>query len=456
MKNRLFNKRIPTILGLGIVVLGIVLTTGIVKMQTNLRSNASISEVPQNVKVTNLSDNSFTITYQTNTATTGFVNYGKSEELGNTQLDNLDKEKSNLSSNNLHSITIEKLSPDTKYYLVIISGQNTFLNNGIPFEISTGPSIPSPAGEIAIKGKLILPDGSVPNEALIYLSTDNSQLLSTTAGKEGRFKFALKGLRTDGLSSYLEINDNTVLKLLAISGSLKSTVLVSLKEANAIPTITLSNDYDFTNELIPVASKSAKSESAGFPNTIVQSSTTKPQILTPKKDQSFTDPKPQFRGTSLPNETVEITIHSDENIQTQVKADINGNWTYRPPNILSEGSHTITIKTRNSEGILTTLMQSFTVFASGSQVSESATPSATPTQKITPTLTPTPTSFPSPTIIILNPTFTPTPTPLPTSVPIATKGNLPPTGNSPTILIIGGIITAISGIVLFLLTRTVL
>lgn len=437
MKNQLFNKRIPTIFVIGFIVLGIVLTTIVVRMQTNLRSSAGNSEEPKNVKITNLSDDTFTITYQTDIPTIGSVNYGSSKQLGNTQLEDPPK--------NIHSLTVAKLSPDTKYYLTIISGQNTFLNNGVPFEILTGPNISSSsASKTVIKGKVILPDGNAPNEALVYLSTDNSQLLSTTVTKDGKFNFSLSKLRTDDLSSYLEIDKDSVLKLFAIGNSLQSTVLLSGDESYSIPTITLSNDYDFTKNFVETASKSAQ---PSFLTTTTKSENLKPQILTPKKEQAFTDQKPQFQGTSLPNEAVEIIIHSDENIQTKITADSNGNWTYRPPTNLSPGAHTITIKTRDSEGILTTLMQSFTVFAQGSQVSESATPSATPTQSITPTSTPTPT----PTTIL---TLTPTPF-VTSSSPLESKGGLEPTGSSSLLLIIGGITTTVIGLALFFLTHNI-
>lgn len=420
MKNPLFGRRIPTIFGIGIVVLGIVLTTIIVRVQTSLKSSASNSQQPQNVKITNLSDNSFTITYKTDVATTGSVSYGSSKQLGNIQLEGPD-------SKNVHSITVEKLFPLTKYYLVIISGQNTFLNNGIPFEISTGPKlISSPSALETLKGKVVLPDGSAPSGALIYLSENNSQLLSTITAKNGEFNLSLEKLRTDDLLSYFEFNEDTILKLEALNNSLKSTVLFSLNQTGLLPTIALSNDYDFTKDYIPIASESAQ---AGFPSIAFKSTNSKPQILTPKKDQAFTDQRPQFQGTSLPNETVEIIIHSDENIQTQVTADSNGNWTYRPPANLSSGIHTITIKTRDSSGILTTIIQSFTVLA---------------------------TQAPTPTPIIIIPTSPLAFEPSPTFMPIESKGGLPPTGDSSVLLIIGGIVTTISGIALFLLTRTIL
>ena len=446
----LFNKRIPTVLGIILILLGIPLTTFLIKNQTALKSRASNSENPQNVKVTNISNRSFTITYQTDIPATGSVSYGRNKKLGESELEDVDKEKGSFSPKKIHSISVKKLTPATKYYLAIISGTSTFLNNGVPFEAATGSDISSAsaksdlasAKQNDIKGKIVLPDGNFPSEALVYLNTQNSQLLSSAIDKNGKFSFSLKELRTDQLSSYFNLSDNTVFKIFATNGSLKSNALISLSQADSIPTITLSNDYDFTEVSSLVASKSAQS---GFPS-ISSSKSSTPEILNPKENQFFTDQKPQFRGTSLPNEKVEIIIHSEEQITSQVTADSNGNWTYKPPTNLSTGVHTITIKTRDSSGILTTITQSFTIFAAGSQVSESATPSATPTQKTTPT------STPSPTIVVL----IPTPTPFPTLAPIGSKGGIPPTGSSSTYLIAGGVLVTISGLVLFLLTHTIL
>ncbi len=181
-----------------------------------------------------------------------------------------------------------------------------------------------------------------------------------------------------------------------------------------------------------------------------------PQILTPKKDEEFSDQQPLLKGTSSPNETVTITIHSQENIQTQVKADSHGVWAYRPTSLLSSGQHTISIVSKGSSGVLKTVTQSFTVYAQGSQVTQTATPSATPTGIITPTIsaTPTPTlaaPTPTPTAILI-----PSPIPSPVAPPATSKGGvqeLPSPGNS--IIPVGfmALGTTFVGIVLFLLTR---
>lgn len=450
MKNRLFSRKILAIFGIILVLIGIPLTTFILKNQTAFRSKASDSEKPQNVKVTNISDQSFTVTYQTNVPTTGSIGYGHDKKLGESELDDADKEKGDFSSKKIHSISVKNLMPSTKYYLAIISGSSTFLDNGTSFEAATGPNISSPsAQQNIIKGKIVLPDGSAPSEALVYLNAENSQLLSSTTAKDGTFSFSLKNLRTDDLSSYFNISDNTIFKIIATNGSLESSASASLSQTNSIPTITLSNSYDFSQEVVPITSKSAKL-SLGFPSIASSSESPKPEILNLKKNQSFTDQKPQFRGTSLPNEKVEIIIHSTEQLTTQVNADSNGNWTYKPSANLSPGVHTITIKTRDSSGILKTVTQSFTVFAADSQTSKTIVPSATPTQKVI--LIPTLSSI----ITSLSPVLTSTPTPFPTSAPVGSKGGLPPTGDSRIIFVaIAAIATTAVGIVLFLLSHRI-
>lgn len=434
MKNQLFNKRIPTLLGIGLIALGILLTNIALENQTNFRSKASDSKEPQNIKITNISDRSFTITYQTIDPTVGSVSYGPDMKMEKSEIESANN--SYASPKRIHSISVEELSPATKYYLIVTSGPNTFSNNETPFEITTGPEIsPVSTMEKAIKGKIVSPDGSVPPAALVYLSADNSQLLSTTITNDGSFSFSLKELRTNDLfSSYFTTSNNPIAKIVVTDGTLKSTTLVSLNQEDSIPTITLSNDYDFTQEIIDIASNSA--ESLGFPSTTPSSKNLKPELFNPKNDQIFTSQKPQFSGKSLPNETVEINIRSTEEISTRVTANNSGNWRYRPLINLSPGSYTITIKTRDSFGILTTIARSFSIITTeATQVPTPLVLSATSIQNSTPA----PTILSSPKIAILMPTPTLAPTP-----PL----DLPPTGSSQAQLIIGGVVATLMGIAL--------
>src|SRR5581483_8558856 len=90
------------------------------------------------------------------------------------------------------------------------------------------------------------------------------------------------------------------------------------------------------------------------------------------------------------------------------KANAQGVWTFRPSTQLSPGNHTITITTKDASGVIRTITQQFVVFASGTQVSVSAPPSASITPSITPS--PPPTALPTKTTTPTPTTITPTPT----------------------------------------------
>ncbi len=459
MKNNIWNKRIPTILGLFLILIGIGLTTFLAQKGVNIIEFASPSDSPKDIRITNVSDTSFTVSFVTDADVLASLNFGKDKNLGQTVLDERNQNGS-LSPHTVHSIMIKNLAPNTTYYFSIISGQDTFLQNGIPFTVKTGPTInttseASPLSGKKVSGKILLTNGSAPKEAIIYVTSENSQTLSSLIKEDGGYNVPLGLIRTDNLSSYADLQGKSIIKMLIASGDLSSVAQFSVSQLGAsIPPIILSYNYDFTVSSAPVASTEASMISTFFTPS-VPSITKTPQILIPEKLQSFTDSQPKFQGTALPNATIQITIHSLENIQATVLTDAFGNWSYRPTQPLSPGAHTISIIAKDASGIFRTISTSFVVFASGTQVTQSATPSATPTFALSlspspsPIITPTPTSAPTPT-----PTAVPTQQPI-ISLSLAPPIKPPPTGNSNIVTfgIIGGIIASL-GIFIFLLTHT--
>lgn len=171
-----------------------------------------------------------------------------------------------------------------------------------------------------------------------------------------------------------------------------------------------------------------------------------PKIINPEENESFKDSQPRFSGTAPRGSNVKITIESQGLVETTVQADSLGNWSYRPVSPLTPGEHTITITAPDSNGILRTITKKFRVFAQGSQVAESATPSATPTVKTSPTPTPIPPVAKGGT----TPTATPTITAGITVVPTKAPGPIPVTGDSLPLIFLGaiGVITFLVGLAL--------
>lgn len=446
------QRKIPGILGLLVVLIGVGITVYLAGVTTNIFQHAAPPETPQNIRITNVSDTAFTLTYQTDTALIGTMTLGSGNDT-QTILDDRDQPSGTPKPYALHSLSAKNLSPSTTYTFSILSGTTNFLNNGQKFSVTTAASISAaPSTQSPLAGKIIASDGTVPDEALLFVTTSNAQTVSTLVQPSGVYILPINTLRTKDLSSYVQIAPTTSLELLFTGTKDTAHAVISAGTSNPIPPITLGQDYDFTQSTAPIASSSA---TGGFPSFSLDTSLkATAQILQPAQDnQSFSDAQPLFKGKAQPNESVTITIHSDQAITKTVTADANGNWSYRPATPLSPGQHTITISTMSTAGIIETIQKSFTVYAAGSQVNQSATPSAT---IAAPTATPTPKNTPTPTPKVTT-TLTPVPTTVSTGTPTpipAKPAKLPPTGsNAATTIGIAGIATTLVGILIFVLTR---
>lgn len=423
MKN-IWNRKFPTLIGLLIITIGTVVTTLLVKGGTVFNIKAGPDQEPKNIKVTNISDSSYAVSYLTDDQVIGTINYSTDpNNIDSVALDNRDELSQTVNKYTSHLITAKNLEPNTDYYYSITSGDKRYLDNGTPFKTKTGNVITeNPSSQVPISGKVVMPDGSIPKEGLVYVTINNAQQISTLLKNDGTYTLPLNNLRNLNLDEYFKIDASTLINVDIYAERLFSSLSTSPGEISPVPLITLSGSYDFSNPVnSPTPTNSSDSE--GFPAFgNISSSSGDPKILTPDSGEDLTQSQPVFEGTAQPNETIEITIHSDENIKTQIKADAKGMWEYTPDVNLSPGEHTITIVTKNKDGILKTITRSFTVFAAENEITQ--TPTVTLSSSLTPTLG-----------------VSPVPT-------------LPPTGNSSVaIASIVGFIAAFSGIIVFHLTR---
>lgn len=424
MKNNLLNKRMPTLFAFILLLGSIWATSFLIQKGIITIGRASPETTPENIKISNITDSSFTVSFTTADKAIAAINFGETEDLGSIVYDVRDKPGEKQTAFYSHYINIPNLKPNRKYFFSIISEGDSFLNDGKNYSVSTGSKIESsPPEQNPVYGKIVLPEGSSADDTLIYLTTDGNQTISALSKNTGEYIIPLNSIRNSSLDAYASFSANSVINLEIARQSLKSNIRAAYKKDNAIPTITLSKNYDFIentvtqNEEVATASSILKTPETNASNKSVE-------ILSPKENDTLTDQKPAFRGTALPGSKVKITIHSSNNIQTEVTADNSGNWTYRPNTSLAPGEHTVTIETTDAFGIVKKITQSFTVFASGTQVTEAATPSATPTTLPTSTPIPTPTTTTATTpTIALSPTLAPSLTIIPAKPTIAATGD---------------------------------
>lgn len=440
MRPSIGNKKIPNYLGLLLLVVGVFLTSMLAQSGILFPTQASPASEPQNVIFSNITDTSFTVSYSTAASVPGTVAYGETEEFGEVAFDTRDVQGQTPQSYAYHYITITNLKPSTKYFIAIISDGNE--NEAALHTVTTGTALAAaPPSQKTVRGKVLTTSGTAPAEGIVHIQGESTGILSTMLQPDGSYSLTLDGLRNAELSAYTPITGETMLDVYIFAQQQKTQVTATVDNAAAMAPVTLAQEYDFTimdeTATTEEASASAETEEDENPFPVYSGKTplsTEPQILSPKKDESFTDAQPRFTGTAPPGRSVEITINSSHQIKTTVKTDSSGRWTYRPAKPLEPGNHTITITTRDEAGITRTILQSFVVNAQGSQFTE---PSVSP-EEPTPTPTTRPTSGPT-----AKPTTQPTtaatsaptsgPTVAPTTVPTVQPTNtLMP---SPTLII---------------------
>ena len=202
-----------------------------------------VSAADMTHQVTNVGANSLTISWISQNAEQGHVNYGiNADDLSNTAYD----DRGQTTEDDTHHVIIIGLTAGTTYYYEIVSGGVTYNNGGVPYEITTGPTIsgPPPMPKI-IGGKVYKTDGVTAAEGtIIYVSIGTSQVWSGLIDDSGTWALDIGPIRTADYQSYLTYFDTDDISLEAQGGADGTatqtvTVAVALIEAGGAPDMIL-------------------------------------------------------------------------------------------------------------------------------------------------------------------------------------------------------------------------
>jgi len=406
------EKRIPTILALLLVLIGIGTTAFLVEDFQNIKTQAQPSIIPQEVKITNLSSNGFTVSWITEEKTQGFVAFGEEKSLGKTAFDERDKEE-NLDKYFTHHISIKNLKPESTYYFKIISQGATFDQNSFPYDVKTTPVFSNSLSPIEPAYGTVLNKNSAPVEgAIVYLNFKGALPLSALTKSSGNFLIPLSLAVKLDFHGYFTPKEREKEEIIVRAGiNETATAITDTNNDSPVPTMILGKSYDFQSQKEKQNKSLTKKE---LPPKVlgIEEISQEPAILFPKEGTPLLDPKPLFKGRGVFRNKVTIKIESSAVIEETVVVDPNGQWFFRPKEPLSPGKHTITIITKDTNGKKITLSQTFFILKSGTQVLGESTPSATLTPTPSSTITPTLPTTPTPSVLSPTPTLPPiTPTP---------------------------------------------
>lgn len=428
MKKGIFDKRIPTIVA--IVFLLVTLSISILLIQSGVIyvGRASPEPLPKNLHITNITDTSFTVVYTTTDLYEGVIAINNSNTGNAIFLDDRDRSSGRKNKYYSHHITALNLTPETKYFFNIISGSNTY--HDASYSITTGVSISDALPEQnPVIGRVINTDGTQASDSLIIVKSSEISTISSYTDAKGEFIIPTNSLRNINSNKYYVLENDTSLDFTILSRDNKTIITTPFKIAQSLPAIVLNQQY--------LLSDNEEGEQGAPPqlsvtNEISQNPLT---ITSPNDGETFTDLRPEFRGTSLPES--KVTIEIDGEIIEEVTTNHSGIWTFRAGQDFEPGNYVIAVSSFDESQNTIFETSSFSIFPQGSQVfSEDLNPTTTPTLVPSNTPAPSPTSTPipspTPTITLVTPTETPT-EPTPTEiVPTNTPSPLPTIPVTPT------------------------
>lgn len=234
--------KIPTVLGLSIILAGIAAGVYLNLKEQIFLSRAAPDLTPQNITLTNIAEDSVVISWQTNSASASFITFGQNNPAGQTILDDRDSGAISPKPRLTHYVTLKNLLPKTVYQYKIVSGK--IASNIESFQ--TAQPLTAQTGFAPVIGSVL--DGDNPLEdGIVYLSLPETTLQSALVKTGGNFLIPLSQIRRNDLSDY-QLTEGTTAKLTIRSDKGETNVLFRLKTSSfPLPPVKLGQNIDLTN-----------------------------------------------------------------------------------------------------------------------------------------------------------------------------------------------------------------
>jgi hypothetical protein len=317
----LLNKRFPTILGL-IILFG-ALGAGVFFIGSGpgiFSPRATPQTTPKNVKITNVTDTTFTVSFITDEATAGFVRYGTSAtSLNNREGDDRDQLSGNVSNYTTHHITLRNLQANTTYYFTIGTGASgQFDNDGKPYSVKTVQRVTGQSAAQTIYGTVLNKDSTAADGSIVYVTVDKGAEMSALVRSSGTWAVPLSQLRGLDGGAPPEITTNTLMLIFVQGRTPRDTATLTTTVGQPqfpVKTITLGEE----NTAAPTAPPTTQTQSQpeNQPTSTPQSGTsTQPEVTasssaTPTtRATATTRPTGTTAPTAVPS-TVATTIPSN-------------------------------------------------------------------------------------------------------------------------------------------------
>lgn len=454
------EKRIPTIIGLILLIAGIFAGVLLLSQRTSFFSKASGACTPINPQVTNITNNSFDISFMTTDSCLGSLNID-----GNiiSDIRFVDSNETPIASK-IHYFSVNNLKENTDYVYNPILNGTTYVKNEYQAKTAQQPNSSIPLSNLAW-GRVFTSDLNPAVNSIVYLNIPGASPLSSFVTSNGNWNIPLATSFNAEKTDWFTPPSNTDEEIIVLAQDSPATQITSNTDRNnPVPDIIIGQN-SFAS--LPVTGSDTTSD-----GVIAVSSTTTGKslsITSPKEGETITTKKPDIFGNASSGAGVNLTLTpQNENGYSQANSD--GVWHWSPTTELVPGDYIVTATAKNTgTGFVETVSRKFKVSTTASSLAFTASGSATIKPTVSPTSSPTvapttrpttttiPTISPTPTTTIIAtatitsipiPTTRPSSTPKPTKTITTSTSSAMPTAGSPLMTVIlvslAGIFMAVS------------
>jgi hypothetical protein len=223
--------RIPTLFGLIVLVSGLAAGVYLTLQSQTITTKAAPEVAPKSIFITNLGNTSASISWLTDTPTSGFITFGKNSPEGQTALD--DRDKNAPSPRVTHHVTLRNLDSDTTYKLKIFSNKAS-ITHQLTTTKDSNPDVFNP-----IIGS-VLEDENPLLEGIVYLQINGEVVRSAPIINLGNFIIPLSNF-TMPIGSEGKLNVTT--------GTKSGSATFTFKDDLTLPPLKIGQNLDFTNTL---------------------------------------------------------------------------------------------------------------------------------------------------------------------------------------------------------------
>lgn len=389
-KTPVSKRQIPTLLGLGVLIVSLIAGLMMFGEGTGVFApRATPQTTPKNVKVTNITDKSFTVVFYTDESTNGFVKYGtKPDSLKSQATDDRDQLSGGIGNYRLHHVTVRGLTPNTAYSYVLgtASGSN-YDNNGVPFSTRTlAPPSAAPPTNKTIYGTVSTEAGAPAEGSIVFVSSEGVGEMSALVKSSGSWALALSNARKVDNTGYAELTDDSMVNITVqgVEPTKVSKFTNKISASQPVPEVTLGQapQLDVLEEVSEEAATLSREDTAIELNTPIDDGTgldslnnlvdfaeeestgsdelesgdsvlvdevVAEEILdlatVSEGDVPVMVPQPIIKGKAAPNVEVSIEVNSETQIVQTVTADADGDFVLNIielQKVLEPGDHSVT------------------------------------------------------------------------------------------------------------------